>query len=299
MGTMWRRASGGATKITISYILLSGAWIFFSDWVVGLVFRDFQDLLFVQMVKGLVFVVLSGALIFGLVRREQRRLASTNEDLERTLLHATILHRLLRHNLRNSCDVIQNNVALLQSGRGDEADNRERIQRQAAKLSTIATKSQHLRDVVFDDQTEPIEQDLLSVVEEAVIVARQEFPGATFVLEPSPPQCVLAHPRLSVAVEELLANAVVHQEDRGPRVTVSFEREGDEAIVRIADDGPGIPDIERAVLEDGVEDALTHSRGIGLWVVRFIVTVSGGSLTVPSTSDEGTVVSVQLPVVEE
>lgn len=275
--------------------MLGGVWILSSDWLLGLFFGDSPDILVAQMAKGMVFVLLSGALIFGLVRREQRRLAATNEDLERTVLHATVLHRLLRHNLRNSCDVIRNNVDLLQSGRGDDADNCERIQRQAARLSTIAAKSQHLRDVVFGDETEPIELDLVAVVEEAVADAREEFPAATFVVESSEPIRVLANPRLSVAVGELLANAVVHQEECDPTVTVSFDREGEDAILRIEDDGPGIPDIERAVLEDGVENALTHSRGIGLWVVRFIVTASGGSLTVPSTGSDGTVVSVRLP----
>jgi len=37
-------------------------------------------------VKGLVFVALSGLLIFWLIRRDQRRLAATNESLERTVL---------------------------------------------------------------------------------------------------------------------------------------------------------------------------------------------------------------------
>jgi len=286
----------GAVKITVAYVLLSGAWILFSDWLIGVIFQNAENVFVVQTAKGLVFVALSGGLIYWLVRREQRRLAATTADLDRTVLHATVLHRLLRHNLRNSCDVIQNNVELLQSGRGDAAENHERIQRQAAKLSNIAAKSQHLRDVVFDDRTEPIEQDLTAVVEEAVTAARAEFTEATFELEPTRSQRVLAHPRLSVAVEELLANAVVHHEDSDPNVSVSFDREGDEAIVRITDDGPGIPDIERAVLEDGVEDALTHSRGIGLWVVRFIVTASGGSLSVPLTNSDGTVVSIRLPV---
>jgi len=296
MGNQGWGTSHGAVRITAAYVLLSGAWILFSDWVIGVLFQDAANLRFGQTVKGLVFVGLSGLLIFWLVRREQRRLAATNESLERTVAHATVLHRLLRHNLRNSCDVIQNNVDLLQSGRGDPAENHERIQRQAATLSNIAAKSQHLRDVVFDDRTESMEQDLTAVVEEAVAAAREEFPAATFELEPSPSQRVVAHPRLAIAVEELLGNAVVHQEDRDPNVTVSLDREGDEAVVRITDDGPGIPDIERAVLEDGVEDALTHSRGIGLWVVRFIVTASGGSLSVPLSNSDGTVVSVRLPV---
>ena len=298
MGTRWTGATNGAARVALAYVLLSGAWVFTSDWWLGLVVTDPGQLTTLQTLKGVAFVALSGVLLFGLIRREQRELAETNRDLERTLQHAMVLHRLLRHNLRNSCDVIQNNVALLRTGRGDETANRERIRRQAAKLSTIASKSQHLRDVVFDE-ADLVEQDLVALAEEGVAASRREYPDATFVLESPPRQRVRAHPRLAIAIEELLNNAVVHHESLAAEVTVALDREGDEVVVRITDDGPGLPHVERAVLEDGVEDALTHSRGIGLWVVRFIVTASGGSLTVPSTGPSGTVVSVRLPVVED
>lgn len=280
-------------------MFLSGCWVLFSDLLLDSFFGESQNLLFVQTAKGLIFVVLSGVAIFALVHREERRLASTNEELERALQHAMVLHRLLRHNLRNSCDVIQNNVDLLESGRGDAAENRARIQRQVTRLATIATKSQHLRDVVFDEGTEPIEQDLRAVVEEAVEGARERFPQASFVVTDAEPRRVLAHPRLSIAIGEVLANAVVHQDACAPVVTVSVERDGPSAVVRVEDDGPGIPEVERVVLEGGVEDALTHSRGVGLWVVRFIVAASGGSLSVPSTGSDGTVVCIRLPAVDE
>ncbi len=299
MEPKWWGMQSGATKIAATYVAVSGLWVLASDWWLGSAVGGAQQFLAVQTTKGVVFVTLSGLLIFGLIRREERRQAATNEDLERALKHSTVLHRLLRHNLRNSCDVIQNNVDLLQSGRGDEAENRDRIRRHAEKLATIASKSQELRDVVFDDEVEPMEQDMVAIVEEAIAAVRQQYPDATFTLETSDGQSVVAHPRLSVAVEELLANGVVHHESGTPTVTVTLQREGDEVVLSVTDDGPGLPDIERAVLEDGVEDVLTHSRGIGLWVVRFIVTASGGTLSVPSTGGEGTVVSVRLPAAAE
>ena len=296
MELKWWGSISGATRVALAYVLLSGGWVFASDWVLRATIRNSATLSFGQTAKGVTFAALSGLLIFGLIRREEQRIASTNDDLERALQHATVLHRLLRHNLRNSCGVILNNVDLLQSGRGDEVENRDRIRRQAEKLATIATKSQNLRNVVFGEETELVEQDLVSIVEESVATVGSEYPDATFSVESSTADPVLAHPRLSIAVEELLANAAVHHESQAARVTVSLDREGDEVVLRITDDGPGLPDIERTVLADGVEDVLTHSRGIGLWVVRFIVTESGGSLAVPSTGADGTVVLVKLPV---
>lgn len=72
----------------------------------------------------------------------------------------------------------------------------------------------------------------------------------------------------------------------------------DWASVSVADDGPGLPDVERVVLEEGVEDALAHSTGIGLWMVRFIVTDSGGSIAVAEEPVDGTVVRLRLPAAE-
>lgn len=298
MGTKLGSYAAGASRVALTYVGVSAAWIVVTDWWLEVAFGNPRQYALFQTGKGLLFITLSGVLIFALVRREQGRLETTNDELERTLKHAKVMHRLLRHNLRNSCDVIHNNVELLESGRADAEASHARIRRQAASMSSIAEKSQHLRDVATKGRVDPVPQDLKAVVEESVTEARRSHPGATFSVEAAAPVRVLAHPRLAVAVEELLTNAVSHHDGAAPEVTVTTERAGEFAVVRIADDGPGLPDIERTVLEEGVEDALTHSQGIGLWVVRFIVTASGGSLTVPSSSNDGTVVSLRVPVAD-
>lgn len=58
--------------------------------------------------------------------------------------------------------------------------------------------------------------------------------------------------------------------------------------VGVADDGPGIPDHERAVLEDGRETPLEHGSGLGLWIV---VWKSGGAVEFEPNDPEGTVVT--------
>ena len=60
--------------------------------------------------------------------------------------------------------------------------------------------------------------------------------------------------------------------------------------VRVADDGPGLNDMNRDVLETGrAVDALYHGR-----LVYWVVEQSGGRATVETASPRGTVVTVRL-----
>ena len=60
------------------------------------------------------------------------------------------------------------------------------------------------------------------------------------------------------------------------------------------DDGPGLPEMEADVLATGEETPLNHGQGLGLWMVRMIVTQAGGDVSVDSAAD-GTTVCLRLP----
>ncbi|MGM0399219.1 MAG: ATP-binding protein, partial [Halobacteriota archaeon] len=63
----------------------------------------------------------------------------------------------------------------------------------------------------------------------------------------------------------------------------------------VEDDGPGIPDHEKAVLREGEETPLAHGSGLGLWLVYWIVTMNGGRLEISDNEPRGTVVEIDLP----
>jgi len=70
------------------------------------------------------------------------------------------------------------------------------------------------------------------------------------------------------------------------------------ALVRVADNGPGIPAFDREVLESGTAiETLSHGSGLGLWLVYWVVRRSGGKVTVTDRDSVGTTVTVSLPVV--
>jgi sensor histidine kinase regulating citrate/malate metabolism len=53
---------------------------------------------------------------------------------------------------------------------------------------------------------------------------------------------------------------------------------GDRYRKRVADDGPGLPEMEREVLGADTETPLRHGQGIGLCLVNAVVTEAGRTL---------------------
>jgi len=99
----------------------------------------------------------------------------------------------------------------------------------------------------------------------------------------------------------LVSNAVKFTE-RGGTVTVSAAAEGARLVVRIADTGVGIAadDLKR-IGDPFFQAGTTYQRrhegtGLGLSIVKSLVAMHGGEMTVQSQVDEGTTVTVALPL---
>ena len=99
----------------------------------------------------------------------------------------------------------------------------------------------------------------------------------------------------------LVSNAIKFTE-RGGTVTVSAGVEGSRLVLRVADTGVGIAaeDLKR-VGDPFFQAGKTYQRrhegtGLGLSIVKSLVGLHGGEMTVQSKIDEGTTVTVALPL---
>ena len=102
-------------------------------------------------------------------------------------------------------------------------------------------------------------------------------------------------------VLNLVSNAIKFTE-RGGTVTVSAGVEGSRLVLRVADTGVGIAadDLKR-IGDPFFQAGKTYQRrhegtGLGLSIVKSLVGLHGGEMTVQSRIDEGTTVTVALPL---
>ena len=153
-------------------------------------------------------------------------------------------------------------------------------------------KMKEIRQVLQSDDGELATTASGPLIEDAASQLREEHEAATIRTHGTDGESVQVPMTLRKAVYELVENAVKVEATTTVEVTVR----SDEGWVEISvtDDGPGMPEMEADVLETGEEDPLNHGKGLGLWMVRMIVTQAGGNVSVEPTVD-GTDVRLRMP----
>ena len=203
------------------------------------------------------------------------------------------VNELLRHNVLNGIQVIKGNTALLAEEIAEIDDDTE------PRLDAIEERSDRIVDLVQnvrvlmasisgETSLRPIE--LEATLGEAVEATKRVYPDAEIDVE-VPPHCVVADELLEAVFENVLDNAVKHNDADTPQVTVTATASGETVGVRIADNGPGIAPIERQrYLEAGEND----ETRIGLYLATTLVERYGGTIDISANAPRGTAVLVEL-----
>ncbi len=204
-----------------------------------------------------------------------------------------VLTRVLRHNLRNELDSV-----LAYTNEIEDPALRETIRSRLTTLAEMGAKARDIEDVLAVDHEARSEFDLGTRVQSVTNQLQEQYPDSVISLNVSEPVYITAQPALvDRLVTELLENAIEHNENATPRVEVTVmrsERPDRTVAITIADDGPGIPEHERRIIQTETETPLDHGTGIGLWVVNWIVNALGGELAFETDGTTGSTVTVRL-----
>lgn len=201
----------------------------------------------------------------------------------------SVLNRVLRHNARNKLDVI-----LAHADHVEDDTHRTAIRDSASELASVSRKAREAEAVMTDSVSAPSTVDIAAVAHEVAATARDDYPDSSISVT-APERLQLTSYRTVVRrlMTELVENAIVHSDDPA-RVDVEVETTADDIPqLRIADNGPGIPDRERDLLTESSETQLEHGLGVGLWFVNWAVSQLGAELEFQSTGTTGTTVVVR------
>jgi signal transduction histidine kinase len=207
----------------------------------------------------------------------------TEREIRRQRL--SVLNRILRHNVRNELDVIRAHAE-----DADLTDAKASVDR-LGRLSEETRRIEHLMERSVTDRSPTELRPLLDDIVADVIAGTNADASVT-----APAVTLNLDPELCrYAVRQLVENAVEHNDSPSPRVAVRCERTESGVRIIVADDGPGIPEAERAAIEAGIEAPLEHASSIGLWGANWAVQTVGGSLSFEASDLGGTAVVVTLP----
>ncbi len=118
---------------------------------------------------------------------------------------------------------------------------------------------------------------------------------------PSGASCVGSRELLGRAFENVIRNAVRHTPE-GSQINVELSEKGSELLVRVADQGPGVPEIALDKLfkpffrVEAARDRQSGGTGIGLAIAERAVSLHGGSIRAANRPEGGLLVEIRLPV---
>lgn len=145
-------------------------------------------------------------------------------------------------------------------------------------------------------------QNLIALLDEVAQGFHDRSPGVHFSPAASEIVVDVDAERIRTVFRNLLENAVKYSLPDSRPVDVSARQEGDRVIVRVTDDGPGIPDCDKANVFDPFfrvdrsRSKKTGGYGLGLSIAKRIVEAHSGTIAVENNATRGASSVVTLPM---
>ncbi len=230
--------------------------------------------------------LLALALAFAL-RRTQRERARLTERMERDRRLAALgeMSSVVAHELRNPLASLKGHAQLLEE-QLPEGRARDKAQRVVAEAERLERLSHELLEFVRSGGLSIERCDLCALAEE---VAASVAPEAT--IEGDAVVCDVDRAR----VRDLLVNLLANAEATQSVVTVEVKVEGAQAVVRVRDHGPGIPEAELHAIFEPFHTTRPRGTGLGLAIARRIAERHRGTLSAANAVGGGALFELRLP----
>ena len=214
----------------------------------------------------------------------ENRLEEQRDSLE-------ILNQMVRHDIRNDLQIVTAYTDFL-SDHVDEdgVEYVSKIRESASHAVELTRTARDMADVMLEPETTQRPIGLRSTLEGEIDEIRSKHSEAVVTVTGSiPAVSVYADEMLDSVFRNLLSNAIQHNDKEIPSVRVDVADDEETVTVRIADNGPGVPDSQKeAIFGKGEKGLESGGTGIGLYLVETLVDGYGGDVWVEDRVEQGT-----------
>jgi two-component system sensor histidine kinase KdpD len=230
---------------------------------------------------------------------EQTKLVAESERLSNALLNS------ISHELRTPLAAITTATNSLVESKNEQIQRAMvgEIQEAAARLNRLVGNLLDVTRLESGHVQAKLEwHDIGDVIQTTVRSLQRELAShpVTMEIEEKLPLVRLDFTLMQQALANLLLNAVMHT-PRGTNISVQARREGKELMVRVGDNGPGLPpDLLPRLFEKFVRanNAPTGGSGLGLAIVKGFVEAHGGKIAAENKLSGGALFTIRLPQTE-
>jgi signal transduction histidine kinase len=234
--------------------------------------------------------------------RAYLRIGKQSAEIDRRQDQLSLLAQVLRHDIANAATVITGwGDVLRKDVQPDGVDALERVLRSGQRITELVENSRDLTRLIeeghkLDTKAMPLAPVLEREVETIERVNESTSNGVVVTLDPPPASVeVVAGGMLPSVFTNLLSNAVRHNDAGTTEIDVWVDVEPSTVVVRIRDNGPGIPDDRKEVVfEPSTKSVDSPGDGLGLSLVRRLVDSYGGRIWFEDAPGGGTVACVRL-----
>jgi signal transduction histidine kinase len=241
-----------------------------------------------------------------------RRLAAQWERLRRANAFKSEILGKVAHDLKNPLGVITGRTEMMADFLDSDPVSADKVRSQVQHIRQSAERLIGMVDTLLADamadalnisiRREPI--DVTALVQEVIEASRPllDRKQQRIEIEALESLAVSGDPdRLREAIDNLVSNAIKYS-PIGGRIRMSVGRSGDDTVIRVSDNGPGLSPEDMSRLFGRFQrlsakpTAGESSTGLGLSIVKRLVELHGGQITVESLGPgSGTTFTIALP----